>query len=99
MSIRRPLNVLVIDDEPGFGESLKGVLESVGCRVDFASTPYAGITLSDTIRYDFVLVDLKMPQMDGLEVLRFLQPRGHRCMLMTTAFTGAVTRDEVREAG
>jgi DNA-binding response OmpR family regulator len=99
MARRRPLNVLIIDDHHEFGESIRSVLEAIGCAVDVASTPYAGITLSDTTRYDLVLVDLRMPQMGGVEVLSFLRPRGHRCTLVVSAFVSDVNRDEVFQAG
>jgi CheY-like chemotaxis protein len=92
-------HVLVIDDHPGFGETLQTILEAVGCRVAVAETPYAGIAYSDAARYDLVLVDFRMPGMNGLEALDLLRRRGHRCLLMVTAFADEVTLAQVREVG
>jgi CheY-like chemotaxis protein len=95
----KALRVLVVDDETAFGEALESVLGMVGCEVDVAGTPYAGIMLSDAVRYDLVLVDQRMPQMSGLELLPRLQRRGHRCMLLVTGFPGDVTSEQARAAG
>jgi CheY-like chemotaxis protein len=95
----KPLRVLVVDDNADFGESLRLLMETVGCEVDLADTPYAGVTLSEAVRYDLVLMDYQMPGMDGLETLRLLGPRGHRCMLLLTGAPEAVSLLEARLAG
>lgn len=93
------LRVLVIDDQPGFAETLQAVLEAAGCRVDIAFTPYAGLTLAESVLYDLVLVDYRMPQMNGLDTIRLLARRGHRCVLLITGFPQEIHPEEAREAG
>ncbi|MFN3649845.1 MAG: response regulator [Armatimonadota bacterium] len=99
MRLNRSLRVLVIDDHAGFCETIESLLESAGCAVDVALTPYAGVALSDTTRYDLVLIDYRMPQLDGVELLPLLAPRGHRCMLIVSGASDQVPRERALATG
>ena len=61
--------VLVIDDEAGIRDSLRMTLEYEGYEFIGASTGQEGLALADREAPDLVLLDVKMPGMDGLEVL------------------------------
>ena len=61
--------ILAIDDEQSILESLKEILEYENHQVDVASDGEAGIELYKNNKYDAVFLDIKMPKMDGLEVL------------------------------
>jgi two-component system nitrogen regulation response regulator NtrX len=61
--------ILVIDDEAGNRESLKMTLEYDGYEVDGAATGQEGLALVEREAPDLVLLDVKMPGMDGLDVL------------------------------
>jgi two-component system, NtrC family, response regulator HydG len=63
------LSVVIIDDNPRSLELLSTALAHDGLAVYTASTPEAGLELVYTHRPQLVLTDLKMPGMDGLEVL------------------------------
>ena len=63
------LNILIVDDEPGIRESLKGVLEDEGYKVRVAESAEAGLELVRKYRFDVVLLDVWLPGMDGLEAL------------------------------
>jgi DNA-binding NtrC family response regulator len=95
----RGLRVLVVDDHSGFAETLENVLETVGCDVSVSTTPFAGITLSDTHRFDLVLVDYRMPRMDGLEFMQHVRRRGHRCLLLVTGHADEVRPEEATRCG
>ncbi len=60
--------IVVIDDEPGPRESLKMILKD-RYQVYLAEGPLEGLELVETHRPDLVFLDIKMPQMDGIEVL------------------------------
>lgn len=62
-------NILVIDDEKTIRNTLKEILEYEGYRVDEAPDGEAGLDKIKNNNYDAVLCDIKMPKMDGLEVL------------------------------
>src|SRR5689334_20318777 len=63
------LNILIVDDEPGIRESLKGILEDEGYKVWVAESAEAGLELVRKHRFDVVLLDVWLPGMDGLEAL------------------------------
>ena len=64
-----PVRVLVVDDEPMICQLLKDVLGDEGHHVDTVSSgEEAVIKLRDT-RYDFVITDLMMPGMNGIQVI------------------------------
>lgn len=62
-------NLLVIDDEKTIRNTLKEILEYEGYRVDEAGDGAAGLEMVKNNNYDAVLCDIKMPKMDGLELL------------------------------
>lgn len=65
--------ILVIDDEKAIRSTLKEILEFESHSVDLAEDGPTGIEMFGSGSYDIVLCDIKMPQMDGLEVLEKLQ--------------------------
>lgn len=65
--------ILIIDDEPVVRESMAVYLEDSGYRVQVAPNGEEGLRLFETARPDLVICDLRMPVMDGLEVLRRIE--------------------------
>ncbi len=70
-------SILVIDDERSIRNTLKEVLEYEKHVIDLAPDGIAGLELFKKNEYDVVLLDIKMPGMDGIEVLEFImsEPR------------------------
>ena len=64
--------ILVIDDEGAIRDSLRMILEYEDYQFSGAATGQEGISAVQRERPDLVLLDIKMPGMDGLEVLRKL---------------------------
>ncbi|TNE78762.1 MAG: sigma-54-dependent Fis family transcriptional regulator [Bacteroidetes bacterium] len=62
-------NILVIDDEKTIRNTLKEILEYEGYRVDEAENGEVGLEKVKNNNYDAVLCDIKMPKIDGLELL------------------------------
>jgi two-component system, NtrC family, nitrogen regulation response regulator NtrX len=62
-------HVLVVDDESGIRESLRGILEDEGYKVSVAETGEACLDLVRNHHYDVVLLDIWLPGIDGLEAL------------------------------
>lgn len=65
-------NILVIDDERSIRNTLKEILEYEKFSVDLAENGIEGLEKYSKGSYDIVLCDIKMPEMDGLEVLEKL---------------------------
>ncbi len=63
------MRVLVVEDEPNLTRQLKTALEGAGYAVDTASDGEDGHYLGSTENYDAVILDLGLPEVDGLTVL------------------------------
>ncbi len=67
------IQILIVDDEEGIRESLRGVLEDEGYSVEAASEAGAALEELTKRSYDVVLLDVWMPGKDGLETLEEIQ--------------------------
>jgi two-component system KDP operon response regulator KdpE len=72
-TVTSALSVLVIDDEPQIQRLLGINLEAAGYRVTFASDGQQGLTLAAQKRPDAIILDLGLPGLSGLEVLKRLR--------------------------
>ena len=70
------MRILIIDDERAIRNSLKEILGDEGYTVDTAEDGVAGIEMTGKEHYDVIFCDIKMPNMDGLEVLDKLTEEG-----------------------
>lgn len=70
------MRILVIDDERSIRNSLKEILSEEGHSVDIAEDGLAGEKLATSSHYDVIFSDIKMPQMDGVELLSKLVSEG-----------------------
>jgi DNA-binding NtrC family response regulator len=71
-----PRKVLVIDDEPVIGLSCRRSLTPAGYEVDSFEDPRAGLERALTDEFDVILLDLMMPGLSGLEILRRVKAAG-----------------------
>src|SRR5216683_2988769 len=87
--------VLIIDDEEEIRESLQTLLELEGYEVETAANGEQGLSKLDERPFDLVLLDLALPDRNGLEVLRDLRERdAQQAVIMITAF--GTVEDAVR---
>ncbi|MBV5308213.1 PAS domain S-box protein [Chromatium okenii] len=97
-----PLRVLVVDDNPTAREILSEMLSAFGFKVDQAGTGATAIALLEqTDReapYDQVLMDWKMPGMDGVDTIRAIQNDAHITHVPTLIMVTAYGRDEALAA-
>ena len=64
------LNILIVDDEAGIRQSLKGVLEDEGYKAALADSAESCLDILDKRPFDVVLLDIWLPGMDGLDCLQ-----------------------------
>jgi DNA-binding response OmpR family regulator len=84
---RRSLTILVVEDHPTIARQIVDFLEGLQWQTDHAATGALAIDLATREAYDVVLLDLNLPDLDGLEVCRAIKARAPRNVpvLMLTA--------------
>lgn len=70
------MKILVVDDERAIRNSLKEILSDEGYNVDVAEDGATAIDMAEKERYDVIFCDIKMPNMEGTEVLEKLRSDG-----------------------
>ena len=70
------MKILIIDDERSIRNSLKEILADEGYDVDVAENGAQGCAMVDKEKYSVIFCDIKMPEMDGMEVLDRLSQMG-----------------------
>ena len=63
------MRLLIVEDEPNLGKQLRNALEGAGYAVDLATDGEEGLFLGQTEQYDAIILDLGLPEIDGLTVL------------------------------
>jgi len=71
-----PVRALVVDDEPSLGELIQMALRYEGWQVETATDGASALAKARGFRPDVVVLDIMMPGLDGLEVLRRLRAQG-----------------------
>jgi DNA-binding response OmpR family regulator len=80
------MRVLVVEDEPGIANFVRQGLSEAGHAVDVAWDGEEALDYALAADYDVLILDIMLPKMDGLELLRELRNRGHKTpALMLTA--------------
>ena len=92
--------VLIVDDERGLRLGTKRLLEAEGYEVDTAENGTEGIALGTTGDYDMAIIDLKMPDIDGIEVLRNIKEKmPNTVCFIATAYASYDTAVEATKLG
>jgi two-component system, OmpR family, phosphate regulon response regulator OmpR len=84
--------ILLIEDDPRLAEMVRDYLGQAGFRVERAGTGAAGLALQARDAFDAVILDLMLPDMDGLDVCRKIRSRAGVPILMLTARGDAMDR-------
>jgi signal transduction histidine kinase/DNA-binding response OmpR family regulator len=99
----RPLRVLIVDDNPTNRLVAAKMLKDFDIQTDTACDGAEAVTAAKRFNYDLTLMDVRMPEMDGLQATRAIRARGHRLAMMPIiAFTANAFPEDVKtcsEAG
>ena len=94
------MRILVVEDEPGIADFLRQGLTEAGYAVDLAWDGREGLDYALAADYDVLILDILLPKMNGLQLLRELRDRGDKTpALMLTARDTVDNRVEGLDAG
>lgn len=79
------IEVLMIEDDIELAEFLSEFLLQHGIHVTNYDEPYTGISAANTQNYDLLLLDLTLPNLDGLEVCRRISKQKHIPIIISSA--------------
>ena len=87
-----PYKIVVVEDEEKIARMIKDYLEKEGMTVLLAGAGAGGMELVKRHQPDLIILDLMLPDLDGLEVCRLLRRDGNIPMIMLTAKTQEADR-------
>ena len=97
------MRILFVEDNPVNRRVVREMLAAGGIELDEAEDGQAGLDAIEIADYDLILMDLRMPRMDGLTAIRQLRARSdHKAaapVIVVTADAGATIRADCLAAG
>ena len=82
------MRILLVEDNQALAEGLSTILRGSGYAVDAVSDGASAEAVAAAEAYDLVILDLNLPEMDGLEVLRSMRARHNRAAVMILTARG-----------
>ena len=93
------MKILIIEDEVKTIDYLKRGLTEQGYSVDAATDGLDGLHLASTGDYDAIILDIMLPGLDGISLLKSLRPSNNTPVIMLTAKDAVASRLEGFQAG
>jgi len=82
--------ILIVDDEPNMLHMLSSVLRDDGFDPECASSAQEALEMASTMSFDFILSDVRMPGMDGIQLLEALRARGIEVIVILMSAYGTI---------
>lgn len=101
MQARPTLNILIAEDNLVNQKVALIILKKLGYRADLARNGQEVLTALEGHAYDLVLMDIQMPEMDGIEATRIIRkrwPQGPK-IIVITSFNAEICREQCFDAG
>lgn len=94
--MKEKLDLLLVDDETIVLQRLKPALTKIGCNVETFEDAKAALKRIDEKVFDIVVTDIMMPEVNGIELLEYIQKKSDRTKVIM--ITGYATEALAREA-
>lgn len=92
--------ILIVDDEAGIVEEIKSFLREEGYEVRTADTAKQGMRTLEEFQPDVVFIDVKLPDMSGVEVLKACKTKSPKSKtVMVTGYVDQNVMDEAEAVG
>ena len=92
--------ILVVDDEPDIGANLADILSDRGFNVDVCNLPHQALKHVDQNRYDFALIDFRLPEMDGVELFQQIHRQSPEAIgFLVTGYANPQTQEQATRSG
>ncbi|MBI4963833.1 MAG: sigma-54-dependent Fis family transcriptional regulator [Desulfomonile tiedjei] len=85
-----PHKILIVDDEPNMLHMLSAILRNDGFDPECASSAKEALDLAATAGFDFILSDVRMPGMDGIQLVEALRARGIEVIVILMSAYGTI---------
>lgn len=82
--MKKKKHILVIDDERALLKLVKNILEPKGYKVSLAASGHSGLALMEKEHPDLIILDMKMPGLNGFQVLDIIRQRSNIPVIMLT---------------
>ena len=90
---------LIVDDDPAVRRMLRGILADLGVVVGECASGAEALAQMDESQPDIVLIDILMPDMDGIELVRRLRPQSRASLVMISQVQAKEMVGEAYDAG
>jgi DNA-binding response OmpR family regulator len=94
------MRILVVEDDPTIAHVIEAILQRQQYAVDLAEDGEMGLDLSDSYEYDAIVLDVRLPKLDGIGVCQRIRARGNGVpLLLLTALDTPAERTRGLDAG
>jgi DNA-binding response OmpR family regulator len=91
--------ILVVDDDRGILRTFKGILEKAGYVVDTVETGREALEKIEKQKFSLLLIDVKLPDMDGTEILRRMVNDSETVKIIVTGFSSQEVGEKAADYG
>ena len=91
-------SLLILDDDPAVGQTIQWIAESLGFQAQFVTHSTEFFSVLDRLCPDILTIDLAMPELDGVEIMRLLAERKCRSTIIISSGMGTRVLDAAQRS-